>query len=135
MKTNFFQNKITASVLQEGTKPKNKDNVLMEYVPSNAVVARNFRRYHLVPSKGTEYSWRVGVHGFMKGFSILDLPVLAAIFFSLMVFVLGIGSFCWHWFYAYLHTLNWRCTNDHEFSFYLSGFFYSSLIYPRGCYP
>ena len=68
----------------------------------------------------------------MKGFSILDLPVLEAVFFSLVVFVLGIGSFCWHWFYAYLHTLNWGCTNDHEFSFYLFGFFYSYLVY-RAC--
>ncbi|KAG5540305.1 hypothetical protein RHGRI_020515 [Rhododendron griersonianum] len=55
-------------------------NILMEYVLSNAAVARSFTEY-LCCAFGVSdpNSWRVEVDGFVKGYSMLDFPAVALI--------------------------------------------------------
>ncbi|KAL8167906.1 hypothetical protein V2J09_009405 [Rumex salicifolius] len=56
-------------------------NILMEYVLSNAAVARSFTEY-LSSVFGVEDPnfWRVEVPGFIKGYNMLDFPAVALIF-------------------------------------------------------
>lgn len=55
-------------------------NILMEYVLSNAAVARSFTEY-LSGTFGVEdpNSWRVQVHGFVDGYNMLDFTAVAVI--------------------------------------------------------
>ncbi|XP_052171031.1 cationic amino acid transporter 6, chloroplastic-like [Diospyros lotus] len=55
-------------------------NILMEYVLSNAAVARSFTEY-LSCAFGVNdpNSWRVEVNGFPKGYNMLDFPAVALI--------------------------------------------------------
>ena len=55
-------------------------NILMEYVLSNAAVARSFTEY-LSCAFGVNdpNSWRVKVNGFPKGYNMLDFPAVALI--------------------------------------------------------
>ncbi|XAR70549.1 hypothetical protein NMG60_11027440 [Bertholletia excelsa] len=55
-------------------------NILMEYVLSNAAVARSFTDY-LCSASGVSdpNSWRIEVDGFLKGYNMLDLPAVALI--------------------------------------------------------
>ncbi|KAK9716277.1 hypothetical protein RND81_06G223100 [Saponaria officinalis] len=55
-------------------------NILMEYVLSNAAVARSFTEY-FSGAFGVENpnSWRVEVHGFVQGYNMLDFPAVALI--------------------------------------------------------
>ena len=77
--------------LRSGVDMKRK---LGWYVLSNASVARSFT-YYLCCAFGQNHdSWRVEVHGFMKGFSICWIFLLLLLFFfSLFVFVTGMISF------------------------------------------
>ncbi|RVX15453.1 Cationic amino acid transporter 6, chloroplastic [Vitis vinifera] len=54
-------------------------NILMEYVLSNAAVSRSFTEYLSCAFGGNLNSWRVEVHGFTKGFNMLDFPAVAII--------------------------------------------------------
>ncbi|KAJ9549615.1 hypothetical protein OSB04_022158 [Centaurea solstitialis] len=53
-------------------------NILMEYVLSNAAIARSFTEY-LCTTFGQEdpNAWRVEVDGLMKGYNMLDFPAVA----------------------------------------------------------
>ena len=63
------------------------------YVLFNAAVARSFT-YYLCCAFGQNHdSWRVEVHGFMKGFNMLIFLLLLLFFFLLFVFVTGMISF------------------------------------------
>lgn len=55
-------------------------NILMEYVLSNAAVARSFTEY-LCTAFGHEdpNTWRIEVHGLLKGYNMLDFPAVALI--------------------------------------------------------
>ena len=55
-------------------------NILMEYVLSNAAVARSFTEY-LSSTFGVEDPnlWRVEVHGLVEGYNMLDFPAVALI--------------------------------------------------------
>ncbi|XP_057475959.1 cationic amino acid transporter 6, chloroplastic-like [Actinidia eriantha] len=55
-------------------------NILMEYVLSNAAIARTFTVY-LCSAFGVQdpNSWRVEVDGFLKGYNMLDFPAVALI--------------------------------------------------------
>lgn len=56
-------------------------NILMEYVLSNAAVARTFTEY-LSSAFGVHNSttaWRVQVDGLIKGYDMLDFPAVALI--------------------------------------------------------
>lgn len=56
-------------------------NILMEYVLSNAAVARTFTEY-LSSAFGVHNSttaWRVQVDGLVKGYDMLDFPAVALI--------------------------------------------------------
>ncbi|XP_021768055.1 cationic amino acid transporter 6, chloroplastic-like [Chenopodium quinoa] len=55
-------------------------NILMEYVLSNAAVARSFTEY-LSGTFGVEdpNSWRIEMHGFVKGYNMLDFSAVALI--------------------------------------------------------
>nr|XP_043639897.1 cationic amino acid transporter 6, chloroplastic-like [Erigeron canadensis] len=55
-------------------------NILMEYVLSNAAVARSFTEY-LCTTFGQEdpNAWRIEVHGLMKGYNMLDFPAVVLI--------------------------------------------------------
>ncbi|XP_076898706.1 cationic amino acid transporter 6, chloroplastic-like [Bidens hawaiensis] len=55
-------------------------NILMEYVLSNAAVARSFTEY-LCTAFGQEdpNAWRVEVDGLLKGYNMLDFPAVALI--------------------------------------------------------
>ncbi|XP_044487146.1 cationic amino acid transporter 6, chloroplastic-like [Mangifera indica] len=55
-------------------------NILMEYVLSNAAVARSFTDY-LCQAVGENHqnSWRIEVDGLVKGYNMLDLPAVALI--------------------------------------------------------
>ncbi|KAL2903109.1 Cationic amino acid transporter 6 chloroplastic [Bienertia sinuspersici] len=57
-------------------------NILMEYVLSNAAVARSFTEY-LSGTFGVEdpNSWRVEIHGFVDGYNMLDFSAVALILF------------------------------------------------------
>ncbi|KAG9144345.1 hypothetical protein Leryth_022341 [Lithospermum erythrorhizon] len=55
-------------------------NILMEYVLSNAAVARSFTDYLSVAFGQNEpNSWRIEVEGFTKGYNMLDFPAVALI--------------------------------------------------------
>lgn len=55
-------------------------NILMEYVLSNAAVARSFTEYlcHAVGVNNSD-SWRVEVEGLVHGYNKLDFPAVALI--------------------------------------------------------
>lgn len=55
-------------------------NILMEYVLSNAAVARNFTDY-LCRALGENDAtcWRIEVEGLMKGYNMLDFPAVALV--------------------------------------------------------
>ncbi|KAH9720967.1 AA permease C domain-containing protein [Citrus sinensis] len=55
-------------------------NILMEYVLSNAAVARSFTDYlcHAV-GENDPNSWRVEVDGLFKGYNMLDFPAVALV--------------------------------------------------------
>ncbi|XP_071692100.1 cationic amino acid transporter 6, chloroplastic-like [Rutidosis leptorrhynchoides] len=55
-------------------------NILMEYVLSNAAIARSFTEY-LCTTVGQEdpNAWRIEVNGLMKGYNMLDFPAVALI--------------------------------------------------------
>ncbi|MFS8029697.1 putative amino acid/polyamine transporter I [Helianthus anomalus] len=55
-------------------------NILMEYVLSNAAVARSFTEY-LCTAFGQEdpNAWRVEVDGLLKGYNMMDFPAVALI--------------------------------------------------------
>lgn len=55
-------------------------NILMEYVLSNAAVARSFTEYLCCAfGRNDPNSWRIQVHGLMKGYNMLDFPSVALI--------------------------------------------------------
>ncbi|CAI9095600.1 OLC1v1031588C1 [Oldenlandia corymbosa var. corymbosa] len=55
-------------------------NILMEYVLSNAAVARSFTEYLCCTFGGNDpNSWRVEVNGLVKGYNMLDFPAVALI--------------------------------------------------------
>ncbi|KAI5078347.1 hypothetical protein GOP47_0006018 [Adiantum capillus-veneris] len=55
-------------------------NLLMEYVISNAMVARSFTSYLAsVYGVSDSNSWRVEAHGLSSGYNMLDLPAVALI--------------------------------------------------------
>lgn len=55
-------------------------NILMEYVLSNAAVARNFTEYlSYAFGKYDPNVWRVEVHGLPKDYNMLDFPAVAII--------------------------------------------------------
>ncbi|XP_058224573.1 cationic amino acid transporter 6, chloroplastic-like [Rhododendron vialii] len=55
-------------------------NILMEYVLSNAAVARSFTEYLCCAFGVSDAdSWRVEVDGFVKGYNMLDFPAVALI--------------------------------------------------------
>ncbi|KAK6947506.1 Amino acid/polyamine transporter I [Dillenia turbinata] len=55
-------------------------NILMEYVLSNAAVARSFTDYLCGALGGSEPNlWRVEVDGLLKGYNMLDFPAVALI--------------------------------------------------------
>ncbi|XP_022957739.1 cationic amino acid transporter 6, chloroplastic-like [Cucurbita moschata] len=55
-------------------------NIIMEYVLSNAAVARSFTEYLCVAFGEKEANaWRVEVHGLLKGYNMLDFPAVALI--------------------------------------------------------
>lgn len=55
-------------------------NILMEYVLSNAGVARSFTEYLCCAfGENDPNSWRVEVNGLMKGYNTLDFPAVALI--------------------------------------------------------
>ena len=62
--------------LRSGADMKRK---LGWYVLSNAAVARSFTDYLCYAFGQNHDSWRVEVHGFMKGFNMLDFPTFAII--------------------------------------------------------
>lgn len=77
-------------------------NILMEYVLSNAAVARSFTEYLSITfGESQQNAWRIEVKGLMNGYDKLDFTAVALIllltlclchrFFSL--FVLPIYSF------------------------------------------
>lgn len=55
-------------------------NILMEYVLSNAAVARSFTDY-LCRTLGENdpNCWRIEVEGLMKGYNMLDFPAVALV--------------------------------------------------------
>ncbi|CAK9173320.1 unnamed protein product [Ilex paraguariensis] len=56
-------------------------NILMEYVLSNAAVARSFTEYLCCAFGGNDpNSWRVEVDGLGEGYNMLDFPAVALIF-------------------------------------------------------
>ena len=71
-------------------------NILMEYVLSNAAVARSFTEY-LSSAFGEDDPkiWRVEVDGLIKGYNMLDFPAVALIL--LLTFCL-----CHRYFYFFL---------------------------------
>ncbi|WOG81299.1 hypothetical protein DCAR_0100445 [Daucus carota subsp. sativus] len=55
-------------------------NILMEYVLSNAAVARSFTEYLCCAfGENDPNSWRIEVDGLVKGYNMLDLPAVALI--------------------------------------------------------
>ncbi|KAL1830014.1 hypothetical protein DCAR_0209415 [Daucus carota subsp. sativus] len=55
-------------------------NILMEYVLSNAAVARSFTEYLCcVFGENDPNSWRVEVNGLVKGYNMLDFPAVALV--------------------------------------------------------
>lgn len=55
-------------------------NILMEYVLSNAAVARSFTEYLCCAfGRNDPNSWRVEVDGLVKGYNMLDFPAVALI--------------------------------------------------------
>ncbi|KAK1304407.1 hypothetical protein QJS10_CPB11g00235 [Acorus calamus] len=55
-------------------------NILMEYVLSNAAVARSFTEYLCCAfGKSDPNSWRIEVEGLAEGYNMLDLPAVALI--------------------------------------------------------
>lgn len=55
-------------------------NLLMEYVLSNAAVARTFTEYLCVAfGENNPNTWRVEVDGLGKGYNMLDIPAVALI--------------------------------------------------------
>ncbi|KAF5729651.1 putative cationic amino acid transporter [Tripterygium wilfordii] len=55
-------------------------NILMEYVLSNAAVARSFTDYLCrAVGENNSNSWRVEVDGLVKGYNMLDIPAVALI--------------------------------------------------------
>lgn len=55
-------------------------NIIMEYVLSNAAVARSFTEYLCVAFGESEpNAWRVEVHGLLKGYNMLDFPAVGLI--------------------------------------------------------
>ena len=60
--------------LRSGADMKRK---LGWYVLFNAAVARSFTDYLCCAFGQNHDSWRVEVHGFMKGFNMLDFPAVA----------------------------------------------------------
>ncbi|KAK1274283.1 hypothetical protein QJS04_geneDACA012036 [Acorus gramineus] len=55
-------------------------NILMEYVLSNAAVARSFTEYLCCAfGKSDPNSWRIKVEGLAEGYNMLDLPAIALI--------------------------------------------------------
>ncbi|KAL3499737.1 hypothetical protein ACH5RR_038830 [Cinchona calisaya] len=55
-------------------------NILMEYVLSNAAVARSFTEYlSCAFGRNDPNSWRVEVDGLVKGYNMLDFPAVALI--------------------------------------------------------
>ena len=55
-------------------------NILMEYVLSNAAIARTFTVY-MCCAFGVHdpNSWRVKMDGFLKGYNMLDFPAVSLI--------------------------------------------------------
>ena len=62
--------------LRSGADMKSK---LGWYVLFNIVVARSFTDYLCCAFGHNHDSWRIEVHGFMKGFNMLDFPAVAII--------------------------------------------------------
>lgn len=57
-------------------------NILMEYVLSNAGVARSFTQYTSVAfGQNKSNTWRLKVDGLDKGYNMLDLPAVAIVLF------------------------------------------------------
>ncbi|KAK3023231.1 hypothetical protein RJ639_043343, partial [Escallonia herrerae] len=57
-------------------------NILMEYVLSNAAVARSFTEYLCCAFGGSNPdSWRIEVDGMVKGYNMLDFPAVAITIF------------------------------------------------------
>ncbi|KAJ6415654.1 hypothetical protein OIU84_004452 [Salix udensis] len=54
-------------------------NILMEYVLSNAAVARTFTEYLCQAVGESSNSWRVEVNGLVEGYNKLDFPAVALI--------------------------------------------------------
>lgn len=55
-------------------------NILMEYVLSNAAVARSFTEYLTCAFGGTDINaWRVRVEGLAQGYNMLDFPAVALV--------------------------------------------------------
>ncbi|TYK31106.1 cationic amino acid transporter 6 [Cucumis melo var. makuwa] len=55
-------------------------NIIMEYVLSNAAVARSFTEYLCVAFGESEpNAWRVEVHGLLNGYNMLDFPAVGLI--------------------------------------------------------
>jgi len=55
-------------------------NILMEYVFSNAAVARSFTEYLSIAfGENDPNVWRVEVHGLPKDYNMLDFPAVAVI--------------------------------------------------------
>ncbi|KAM6588440.1 hypothetical protein CsatA_011045 [Cannabis sativa] len=54
-------------------------NILMEYVLSNAAVARSFTEYLCITFGEKPDSWRIGVEEFMKGYDKLDFTAVAIV--------------------------------------------------------
>ncbi|XP_027182406.1 cationic amino acid transporter 6, chloroplastic-like [Coffea eugenioides] len=53
-------------------------NILMEYVLSNAAVARSFTEYLCTAfGRNDPNSWRIEVDGLVKGYNMLDIPAVA----------------------------------------------------------
>ena len=70
----------------------------MEYVLSNAAVARSFTEY-LSGTFGVEdpNSWRVEIHGFADGYNMLDFSAVALILFLTLCLCHRyiLHEFCW----------------------------------------
>jgi APA family basic amino acid/polyamine antiporter len=70
-------------------------NILMEYVFSNAAVARSFTEYlSFAFGENNPNVWRVEVHGLPKDYNMLDFPAVALILLLTLCLCHRFALFC-----------------------------------------